>query len=106
MLVTLVSTTSAQTLPPVRQLGRILSKSPATVESIASTRELPHGRVLVNDTVARRLYLFDSTLRGRMAVVDSIEAARNSYGDSRGGMIAYRGDLTPFASPALVSMLV
>jgi hypothetical protein len=106
MLVNLASTTTAQSLPPVRQLGRILTKSPASVQSIASTRELPHGRVLVNDTAARRLYLFDSTLRGRMAVVDSIEAASNSYGDSRGGMIAYRGDSTLFASPSLVSMLV
>jgi len=106
LLATLASTTTAQSLPPVRQLGRILTKSPAPVQSIASTRELDRGRVLVNDTAARRLYLFDSTLRGRMAVVDSIEAARNSYGDSRGGMIAYRGDSTLFASPSLVSMLV
>jgi hypothetical protein len=106
MLVTQATIAIAQSLPPVRQLGRIVTKSPSSVQSIASTRELPRGRVLVNDTVARRLYLFDSTLRGRMAMLDSIEAARNSYGDSRGGMIAYRADSTLFASPSLVSMLV
>ena len=106
MLATQATTTIAQSLPPVRQLGRILTKSPATVRSIASTRELPHGRVLVNDTVTRRLYLFDSTLRSRVAVLDSTDAVKNSYGGSAGGMIAYRADSTLFASPSLVSMLL
>ncbi len=105
MLVALASTTVAQSLPPVRQLGRIITTSPLTVPSIASTRELSRGRVLVNDTVARRLYLFDSALRSRVVVLDSTDGAKNSYGNSPGGMIAYRGDSTLFASPALVSML-
>ena len=43
MLVTPVSTTVAQSLPPVRQLGRIVMKSPLTVPSIASIRELSGG---------------------------------------------------------------
>ncbi len=106
MLVTLASTTIAQSLPPVRQLGRIMTKSPTTVRSIASTRELSSGRVLVNDTVARRLYLFDFVLRSRIVVLDSTEVVKNSYGESPGGMIAYRADSTLFASPSLVSMLL
>ena len=106
MLVMQASPAIAQSLPPVRQLGRIVTKSPLTVRSIASARELPHGRVLVNDTVTRRLYLFDSALRARVVVLDSTEGVRNSYGDSRGGMTAYRADSTLFASPALVSMLL
>jgi hypothetical protein len=104
--VTLASTTIAQSLPPVRQLGRILTKSPAVMGSVASTRELPHGRVLVNDTATRRLYLFDSTLRARMAVLDSIEGGKHSYGFSPGGVIAYRADSTLFASPSLASMIL
>ncbi|MDP9278114.1 MAG: hypothetical protein M3P00_01705 [Gemmatimonadota bacterium] len=106
MLVALASTTVAQSLPPVRQLGRIITTSPLTVPSIASTRELSRGRVLVNDTVARRLYLFDSALRSRVVVLDSTESAKNSYGNSPGGIIAFRADSTLFASPALVAMLL
>ena len=106
MLVTLASTTIAQSVPPVRQLGRIITKSPQTVRSIASTRELARGRVLVNDTAARRLYLFDSALTSRLVVLDSTEGMANSYRDSPGGMIAYRADSTLFASPSLVSMLL
>jgi hypothetical protein len=106
MLATLASTAIAQSLPPVRQLGRVITKSPQAVRSIASTRELSRGRVLVNDTAARRLYLFDSALTSRVVVLDSTEGKENSYLDSPGGMIAYRGDSTLFASPALPSMLV
>jgi hypothetical protein len=106
MPVTLASTTTAQSLPPVRQLGRIITKSPAIMGSIASTRELSHGRVLVNDTATRRLYVFDSTLRARMAVLDSTEGVKHSYGISPGGVIAYRADSTLFASPSLVSMIL
>jgi len=106
MLVTPASTTIAQSLPPVRQLGRIVTKSPLTVPSIASIRELSGGRVLINDTVARRLYLFDSALRSRVVVLDSSEGAKSGYGYSPGGMIAFRGDSTLFASPALATMLL
>jgi len=106
MLVTQASTTIAQSLPPVRQLGRIMTKSPLTVRSIASTRELPRGGVLVNDTVARRLYMFDSALSSRVVVLDSTEGVKNAYGYSHGGMIAYRADSTFFASPAFVSLLL
>lgn len=106
LLVMQASPTVGQSLPPVRHLGRIIAKSPLTVRSIASTRELSRGRVLVNDTVARQLYLFDSSLRSRVVVLDSIEGLKNSYGDSPGGIIAYRADSTLFASPALVSMLL
>src|SRR5688572_26409730 len=87
----------SQSLPPVRQLGRIVSKSAQAVPGITGARELPHGKVLVNDTVSRRLYLFDSALTSRMVVLDSTEGAENFYGDSPGGMISYRGDSTLFA---------
>ena len=106
MLVVQASPAITQSLPPVRQLASIPAKSALTVRSIASVRELPHGRVLVNDTAARRLYLFDSARTSRMAVLDSADGARTSYGDSPGGMIAYRADSTLFVSPAFASMLL
>jgi hypothetical protein len=100
------STSSAQSLPSVRRLGRIVTKSATTVPSIAGVRELPHGRVLVNDTVARRLYLFDSALTSRVVLLDSTEDAGNSYGGSPGGIIAYRGDSTLFVDPSIAAMLL
>jgi hypothetical protein len=106
MLAAQASSAIAQSLPPVRQLGRIVAKSAQAVPGIAGVRELPHGKVLANDTVARRLYLFDSALTSRMVVLDSTEGAKNSYGDSPGGMVAYRGDSTLFVGPSFVSMLL
>jgi hypothetical protein len=106
MLGTQASLAISQSLPPVRQLGRIVTKSAQAVPGIAGARELPHGKVLVNDTVARRLYLFDSALTSRMVVLDSTEGAENFYGGSPGGLIAYRGDSTLFVGPSFVSMLL
>jgi hypothetical protein len=106
MLAMQASPTIAQSLPPVRQLGRIVTKSALTVPEIVGVRELPHGRVLVNDTVARRLYLFDSALTSRMVLLDSAESAASSYGDSPAGMIAYRADSTLFVGPSFASMLL
>jgi hypothetical protein len=104
MIVTPPSSTLAQELPRVRQLGRILTKSAQTVPSIASARELPETRVLVNDIVARRLYLFDSALTSRLVLLDSGEVARNAYGGFPGGMIAYRADSTLFVDPSFAVM--
>lgn len=106
MLATQASPAITQSLPQVRQLRPIPTKSALTVRSIASARELPHGRVLVNDTAARRLYVFDSALTSRIVVLDSTEGAKNSYGGSPGGMIPYRADSTLFASPSFVSLLL
>jgi hypothetical protein len=105
-LSTRASTTNAQSLPSVRQVGRIVTKSATTIPSIAGVRELPHGRVLVNDTLVRRLYLFDSALTSRVVLLDSTEDASNSYGGSPGGMIPYRGDSTLFVEPSLAAMLL
>ena len=96
----------AQTLPRVRQLGRILTTSAQAVPGIASARELRQGRVLVNDTLARRLYMFDSALTSRLVLRDSGEVAANPYGRFAGGMISHRGDSTLFVNPSFASMLL
>ena len=100
------SSVIAQALPPVRQLGRILTTSAQTVPGIASARELRQGRVLVNDTLARRLYVFDSAFTSRLVLRDSGEVAANPYGRFAGGMIAHRGDSTLFVNPSFASMLL
>ena len=106
ILITPTSSTGGQGLPRVRQLGRILTTSAHTAPGIASARELRQGRVLVNDTIARRLYLFDSALTSRLVVLDSGEVGANPYGGFSGGMITYRGDSTLFVNPSFASMFV
>jgi len=96
----------AQALPPIRQLGPTIVRSTSTVRSAAAVRELPHGMVLVNDIVSRRLYMFDSALVASTIVLDSTVGAANSYGDSPGGIIPYRSDSTLFVDPSSVSILV
>lgn len=106
MMVTPASSAIAQALPRVRQLGRILTTSAQTVPGIASARELRGARVLVNDTVARRLYVFDSALTSRLVLLDSSEAVVNPYGGFAGGMIAHRADSTLLVNPSFASMLL
>jgi len=69
-------------------------------------RQLPDGRVLVNDIVGRRVVLFDSSLASFTLVADTTSATASAYGARPGGLIAYRGDSTLFVDPASLSMLV
>lgn len=106
IMVTPAASAIAQALPRVRQLGRILTTSAQTVPAIASARELRQARVLVNDTVTRRLYVFDSALTSRLVLLDSSDVAANPYGAFPGGMIPYRGDSTLFVNRAFALMRV
>src|SRR5476649_1533854 len=68
LLPTLIATSSAAAqkaalAPPVRQLGARLAITRDTLGSVAGIRAMSDGRVLVNDVLAQRLVLFDSTLR-------------------------------------------
>jgi len=97
---------AAQSLPPIRPLGPIIDRSIPIVRSAAAARELPDGKVLLNDILAHRLYLFDSALVTSTIVLDSTVGAANSYGDAPGGIIPYRGDSTLFVDPSSISLLV
>jgi hypothetical protein len=94
-----------QARPPVRQLGTALVTSDA-LGAVSAVRQLPGGRVLVNDPVRRQVLLLDSTLKQVAVVADTTAATKNAYGSRGGGLLAYRGDSTLFVDPASLSMLV
>jgi len=100
------ATASAQQLPPVRPLGPIVKVSTEPLSSVAATRQLSDGRVLVNDIIAHRVMLFDSTLTTAIVVADSTSATANAYGARPGGLIPYRADTTLFVDPSSLSILV
>jgi len=73
-----------------------------------SVRELPDGRVLVDDGQRRRLLLMDTSLKVVEVVLDSLSDAANFYGTSAGsaGLVPFRGDTTLFVDAASYAMLV
>jgi hypothetical protein len=95
-----------QTMPPVRPLGPIEHVSASNLRSVASVRELPGRRLLVNDIVNHRVLLFDSTLTSIKVIADSTASTANAYGNRPGGLLPYKGDSTLFIDPASLSMLV
>jgi hypothetical protein len=95
----------AQQRPAVRALGPALATSEGFV-ALSAVRQLPGGRVLVNDPGSHRVLLLDSALKIVKVVADSTASTANAYGARPGGLIAYRGDSTLFVDPSSLSMLV
>jgi len=92
--------------PPVRRIATASAVSTEQLGSITSVRELPGGRLLLNDGSRRRLLLMDTTLKTLDVVLDSLTEVENSYGTRPGALIAYRGDSTLFLDQASLAMLV
>jgi len=92
--------------PPMRRISTASAVSTEQLGSILSVRELPDGRVLVNDGTRRRLLLMDTTLTTVKVVLDSLAEYANTYGIRPGAMIPYRADSTLFIDPASLAMLV
>lgn len=92
--------------PPVRHIATASALSTEQIGSITSVRELPGGRLLLNDGARRRLVLMDTTLRTIDVVLDSLTEVENSYGTRAGALIPYLGDSTLFIDPASFAMLV
>src|SRR5690349_15746340 len=83
---------SARLGPPIRRIETASAVSTEQLGSITSVRELPDGRVLLNDGARRRLLLMDTTLAVAGVVLDSLAEIENSYGVRPGMLIPYRGD--------------
>ncbi|HXL85907.1 MAG TPA: hypothetical protein VN927_01790, partial [Gemmatimonadaceae bacterium] len=96
----------AQGLPPIRQLGPVTAVGKDSLGAVTTVRQLPEGRVLVNDIVGRRVVMFDSSLSSLAVIADTTSATASAYGVRPGGLIAYRGDSTLFVDPASLSMLL
>jgi hypothetical protein len=105
-LVAATAAAQAPVGPPIRKISTASALSTEQIGGITSVRELPGGRVLVNDGQRRRLLLMDSTLKTIDVVLDSLTEVVNAYGVRAGALIAYRGDSTLFIDPASYAVLV
>ena len=92
--------------PPVRRIATASAVSTEQIGTITGVRELPGGRVLLNDGGRRRLVLMDTTLKTVDVVLDSLTEVENSYGTRPGTLMGYRGDSTLFLDVASYAMLV
>ena len=110
LTVALASTAMAQNQatagPPVRRIATASAVSTEQIGNITSVRELPGGRVLMNDGGRRRLVLMDTALKTIEVVLDSLTEVENSYGTRPGALIPFRGDSTLFIDVASYAMLV
>ena len=78
---------------PIRNLGPPSATSDTQAGSIAGLKQLPNGRVLVNDPISRRLVVLDSNLRTFAVTADSSARSGRAYPASRvGALYSYRGD--------------
>ena len=90
----------AQNPVPIRHVTMLAHTDSGVLGGIFGVRQLPDGRVLVNDMVRHRVLAFDSTLAQATAVLDSTAGAANSYGTQRGTIFPYVGDSTVFVDAA------
>jgi hypothetical protein len=91
--------------PPVRTLSRAAATTPGTIKTLNGVRQLPSGRVLVNDAGALRLLELDSTLTVVSVVAENAAGAANKYGAFPGVLMPYLADstiLVDFAAKAFV----
>ncbi len=91
--------------PQARPLGAALATS-EPMSAISAVRQLPGGRLLVNDPARRRVVMLDSMMKTIAVVADTTPATQNAYGVRGGGILPWRGDSTLFLDPASLSMLV
>ena len=105
-LVAIANSVCQAQMPTIRQLGPVTAVGKDSLGAVTTVRQLPGGRVLVNDIVGRRVVMFDSSLSSLTVIADTTSATANAYGVRPGGLIAYRGDSTLFIDPASLSMLL
>jgi hypothetical protein len=97
---------SGQRPPPIRPIGPIIHVSSEPLASIAAAIRLSDGRVFVNDIVARKVVLFDSTLATARMVTDSASVTATAYGFGAGALIPFHGDTALFLDPQSSAMPV
>jgi hypothetical protein len=97
----------AQGLAPVptRSLGPVVATS-RPLAQVREVRQLPDGRVVVNDFGAKQLLLFDSLLKTSIVALDSAGPTdRRRYG-SGGALVPYLADTTLFVDFAAAALLI
>jgi hypothetical protein len=106
LLIVSAAALAAQTAPAVRLINTPDASSKQTLGNVAAIRQLPTGRLLVNDVAKRQLLMFDPTLSTATIIADSTSGGANSYGPAAGSIIAYTADSTLFIDPRDLSMFV
>jgi hypothetical protein len=96
----------AQQAPTVHLINTPSASSKPILGNATAVRQLPNGRLLVNDAGKRQLLMFDPTLATATVVADSVSGGANSYGPSGGGLIAYAADSSLFIDPRDLTMFV
>jgi hypothetical protein len=94
----------AQSIPVV-DLPSATAKSAETFGAIINVRELPQGKLLVDDGKNYIVKLLTPGLATERIVLDSSKSAANAYGNFPLPLISYIGDSTLFASPRGVLVL-
>ena len=97
---------SGQRPPPIRAIGPIAHVSTEPLSSIAAAIRLSDGRVFVNDIVARRVVIFDSSLAAARVITDSESVTATAYGFGAGALIPFHGDTALFLDPQSSAMPV
>jgi hypothetical protein len=91
---TAAQTTPAQQGVPVVTVTPAVAKTATTLGAVLGVRELPDGKLLVNDAGRRQIKIFDQTLANATVGLDSAPGASNSYGPRRAQIFPYLGDST------------
>src|ERR1043165_8226433 len=71
---------STQQRIPMASVTPAVAKTTQTLGAVLGVRELPDGKVLVNDAGRRQIMIFDPTLGNAPVALDSAAGASNSYG--------------------------
>src|SRR6185503_16456799 len=87
----------AQQAVPVRAVAPPSAATTEKLGTILGVKQLPDGRVLVDDAGSLRLLLFTADLKTFTVVSDTGAATKNKYGNSPAQIIPYTGDSTLFA---------
>lgn len=72
------------------------ARTTSTLGAVLGVRELPDGRLLVNDAGRRQIRVFDATLATATVAQDSVAGTTNSYGERAANIMPYLGDSTLF----------
>jgi hypothetical protein len=106
VLLAVAAQLGAQQAPAIRLINAPDASSKPVLGVIGAVRQLPGGRVIVNDIQKRQLLMFDNTLTNPTVIADSVSGGANAYGPTPGGIIPYFADSTLFIDPRDLSMFV
>lgn len=96
----------AQQQIPVVELSAPSAKSTETIGAVLGLKQLPSGKVLIDDGARRQVRLFDESLAHSTVVIDSTQGVSNTYGPRPSPLIPYVGDSTLWVDYAASAFVV